>query len=86
MSLLDDEREAEERAKALHNERVKITANWLNGSAIAAVAVGCFAPITAFISSQASAPLGPLNALVAGWLLLSVSLHFASRIALRRMK
>ena len=86
MSLLDDEREAEERARAVHNERVKVTANWFNGSAIAAVAVGCFAPITAFVTSQPSAPLEPLNVLVSGWLFLSVSLHFASRITLGRMR
>jgi hypothetical protein len=37
--------------KAARNERIKITAARLNGASIAALAVGCFAPITAAITA-----------------------------------
>jgi hypothetical protein len=72
--------------KAARNERIKITATWFNGAAVAALAVGCFAPIVAYVTSSTHVPLGDLNLLVAGWLALSVSLHFAARIVLRRIE
>ena len=72
--------------KTARNERIKITATWFNGAAIAALAVGCFAPIVAFITSTAHVPLGDLNLLVAAWLFVSVGLHLAARMVLRRIE
>ena len=72
--------------KAARNERIKITATWFNGAAIAAIAIGCFAPITAFLSATTPIPLRDLNLLVASWLSLSVSLHFAARMTLVRIE
>jgi hypothetical protein len=72
--------------KTARNERVKITANWFNGAAIAAVAVGGFAPITAYIGSNTSISATTLNGMVAGWLFLSVALHFAARLTLGRIE
>lgn len=72
--------------KAARNERIKLTATWLNGAGVAALAVGCFAPIVAFITSQTHVPVGDLNLLIAAWLLISVSLHLAGRIVLRRIE
>lgn len=45
MSLLEDEKKAEERAKSIHNEQAKLTATYLNGLAIALLAIGGFTPI-----------------------------------------
>ena len=69
--------------KAARNEQVKITGTWLNGAAITAVAIGCFAPITAVITG--TAPIRPptLFALVACWLLVALVLHVGARIAVR---
>lgn len=72
--------------KAARNERLKITATWLNGAAIAALAVGCFAPITGFITSTVAIPVSRLNWLVLAWLLGSFSLHMAARLVLRRIE
>lgn len=72
--------------KAARNERIKITAAWLNVASIAALAVGCFAPITAFVTSSAPIPIGQLNLPVAGWLAVAAGLHPASRVTLRRIE
>ncbi len=72
--------------KAARNERIKITATWFNGAAVAALAVGCFAPIVAYVTSSTHIPLGDLNLLVAAWLFMSVSLHLAARRVLRRIE
>lgn len=72
--------------KAARNERIKITATWFNGASVAALAVGCFAPIVAFVTTQTHVPVTDLNLLVAAWLVLSVSLHLAARIVLRRIE
>ena len=69
--------------KAARNERVKITANWFNGAAIAAVAVGGFAPATSYILSASPYPVLMLNAVFAGWLLISIGLHLGARLILR---
>ena len=65
--------------KAARNEQLKITATWLNGAAIAALAIGCFAPITAFATSATPISIGQLIALVPGWLLVSGTLHLGAR-------
>ena len=69
--------------KAARNERIKITATWFNGAAVVALAVGCFAPIVAFVTSTAHIPLRNLNLLVGARFFLSVSLHWAARKVLR---
>lgn len=72
--------------KAARNERVKITANWFNGAAIAALAVGGFGPITSFIAF--TSPISPptLILMVTGWVFASVALHLAARRTLRRIE
>ena len=72
--------------RTARNERIKTTAAGFNGAGIAAVAVGCFAPITAFVTSSVPIPTAQLNILVAGWLFMSVALHFAARMTLRRLE
>lgn len=72
--------------KSARNERTKITATWLNGAAIAALAVGCFAPITASFTAAAQFQGEALVILVAGWLGISAVLHLAARRTLRRIE
>ena len=66
--------------KAARNERRKITATWFNGAAIAAVAVGGFAPITGYVTA-ARTPISPglLAGLVACWIIVSGALHLVAR-------
>jgi hypothetical protein len=64
----------------IENERIKLTANWLNGLAIATYAVGGIAPIlTSFYSgNEPSSPLAV--ALVSGVCFAATgALHFAAR-------
>ena len=72
--------------KAARNERLKITATWLNGAAVAALAVGCFAPITGFLMSASSAPLRVLLPILVGWFSVGTGLHFVARQILRRIE
>ncbi len=72
--------------KAARNERLKITATWLNGSAIAALAVGCFAPITAFATGTVPVTIDRLALLAAVWLFVSLALHVVSRQILGRIE
>jgi hypothetical protein len=73
--------------KAARNERAKLTATWLNGVSIAAVAVGGIGPTVAVIIGTV-APLVIRDVLLAGiaWLLLALSLHMAGRMILRRIE
>ena len=72
--------------KSARNERIKITATWFNGASVAALAVGCFTPIVAYVTSSAHIPLADLNLLVTAWLFMSISLHLAARRVLRRIE
>lgn len=65
--------------KAARNERRKLTATWFNGAAIAALAVGCFAPITGFMTATTPISAVLLGSLVMCWLLASAILHVAAR-------
>lgn len=47
MSLLEDEKKAEERQKTVANERAKISATYANGLAVALMAVGTLSPAVA---------------------------------------
>jgi hypothetical protein len=71
--------------KSARNERTKLSAAWLNGGAIAALAIGCFAPITATVTGTL-VPTVLLSWMVAGWLTVSIGLHFMARWVLRRVE
>lgn len=66
------------------NERTKLTATWLNGIAIAAIAVGAIAPSIAAVTGTTSPLLA--GALALFWLLVGTGLHFAARAILGRLK
>ena len=72
--------------KAARNEQLKITATWLNGAAIAALAVGCFAPITGYATAATAIVPPLLVALVIGWLLVSAALHLGARAIAGRIE
>lgn len=63
--------------KLIRNERAKLTATWVNGLAIASVAVGGIAPTVAIFSGTAS-PLTALG-LLSVWTILAGGLHLVAR-------
>ena len=65
--------------KSARNERRKLTATGLNGGAIAALAVGCCAPITGYATSASTISPVVLVPLVCGWSLVSSIRHRIGR-------
>ena len=85
MSLLEDEKKAEEREKAIANERAKMSATYANGLAVALVAVGTLSP------AVSTSPATPKAALIQGLvgavcLIGSLILHLQARRILGEMK
>ncbi len=72
--------------KAARNERRKLTATWFNGAAIAALAVGGFAPITGYATTTTTISPIVLLFLVGGWFLVSLTLHLVARRTLERIE
>ena len=73
----------------IHNERVKLTATWLNTLAAATVVTGVIAPITAIVFGlPANGTLSRVDFLFAtlAWLLLGAILHWVARYALRSLQ
>lgn len=70
----------------IHNERWKLTATYLNGMAIAILAVGGLAPLVSYASASSS--IGPvaLAGLGVGCLVASAGLHLMARKVLERLK
>jgi ABC-type multidrug transport system permease subunit len=69
----------------VHNERTKLTATYLNGVAIAVIAVGGLAPIfSAFYNGQFVSLLLPVGAFVC--FVLSYTLHFGAKWVLRGLR
>jgi MFS superfamily sulfate permease-like transporter len=88
VSVLEDEKKAEERAKTVKNERAKLTATYMNGLAVAIVAVGFFAPsfspqagATASVSALQLQALTGLLCLIASGIL-----HIGARMILRDLR
>lgn len=72
----------------IHNERTKLTAAYLNGIALAILAVGAFAPLFAFVYGTADLLL-PAWALIVGFVIcvfISYALHWVARWILGRIK
>lgn len=85
MSLLETEKKAEERAKAIANERAKISATYANGLAVALVAVGTLSPA---VSVSPTTPKAILIQGLVGLVCLigSLILHLQARRILGEMK
>jgi hypothetical protein len=71
----------------VHNERVKLTATYLNGLAIAVFAVGGLAPVVAIVSGtvQAGAATG-ISVLAAICVTVIAGLHIVARRLLKGLK
>lgn len=72
----------------IHNERMKLTANYLNGIALAVLGVGAFAPLVAFLYGTSNMTL-PAWVVPAGFVICvftSFGLHWAARHILGRMR
>jgi hypothetical protein len=71
----------------VHNERTKLTANWLNGLAIALIAAGFFGPMAALVYQVAplTARTGFVIAVAFGCFALAGCLHLFGIVYLRRL-
>ncbi len=80
MTTLDEDA----KAKLVENERIKLSATFLNGAAVAIFAVGAFAPIV----SATSQPHPGFAPSVAGLVSLAFSIytHFQARRILKDLK
>lgn len=72
-------------ATEIHNERTKLTANWLNGLAIALAAVGGFAPAASYLSTG-SGQTTTLTITALGCVFTSAALHWLARRLLGRLR
>jgi hypothetical protein len=70
--------------KAVRNERLKISATYVNGIAIAVMAIGCFAPVIS-VAQSGQVALGPFG-LAAICFTGSVILHWVARMLLGGME
>lgn len=87
MSKLEDDKAEAERLKAMHNERTKLTATYMNGFAIAAIAVGGLAPIAQnHIETMNDLEIGLLFVKLVLCLITSFGLHLGGSFLLRGMK
>lgn len=68
----------------IHNERTKLTATWLNGVAVAILAVGGFAPMFTAIYSGHISLLLPIGAAIC--FALSIALHYWARRTLKGLR
>jgi len=69
----------------IDNERTKLTATYLNGVAIAVLAVGGFAPVVNVTNVQ-STVTGPVMLSAAICLFISAALHLIARTILKGLK
>ena len=71
----------------VHNEKVKLTATYLNGLAIAVFAVGGLAPIVAIVSGTTqSVTATSVVILTSICVCLSAGLHLGARRTLRKLE
>jgi hypothetical protein len=70
---------AEPDPKATRNERVKLTATWLNTVGSASVTTGVIAPIDAYVLDVAAVPASRVVFLSLFWLLSGGGLHWLAR-------
>ena len=73
----------------IHNERLKLTATYLNAAARACLVAGVIAPFAAFAFGYATAAFGSTLTFALGattFLLASLSLHSAARFILKGLR
>ena len=72
----------------VHNERVKLTATWINTLAAAFIATGFFAPAAALLYGLSTLPIGPARVLglAAACLAIGTAIHMWARKTLGRLR
>lgn len=87
MSEPDAEKAEADRLKAVHNERTKLSATYMNGVAIAAIAVGGLAPIAQnHFETMSDLQIGLFFMKLFLCLFASFGLHLGASFLLRGMK
>lgn len=77
---------AERQANLVRNERLKLSATYLNGIAIALIAVGGFAPSISVLTGASAAQAGFAAALLAVCTSISVALHLSASRLLKGLR
>ncbi len=67
----------------VRNEQTKLTATWLNGVSVAAVAVGLIAPVTAALVGTTSFQTAAASGTI--WILIATGVHLGARLMLKRL-
>jgi hypothetical protein len=70
---------------AVHNERVKLTATWFNGVAVALFAVGGLAPLFTMLHGDRPPTPQPIFGMTS-CLLAAPALHYWSRFSLKGLR
>ena len=74
----------------VHNERLKLTAGWLNTIAAGTVIAGVITPLVAVAYGLRTGPemisAGIVVALMLGWIWVGVTLHIIASRMLRRLR
>jgi hypothetical protein len=72
----------------VHNERIKLTANWLNTLATGLIAAGVFAPAIAVLYGLSSLSLGSVfvAAVLAGCIALGAAIHLGAWLLLGSLR
>lgn len=70
----------------IHNERTKLTATYVNGAAIAVLAIGGLAPLFSVFGSTLAQSLWIVTIQLAACLVISAVLHLIARWFLGRLK
>jgi len=72
----------------IHNERTKLTANWLDRASTASITLGVVAPLAAAVFGYPNLPVSARNLLigVVFWFLTGLGLHFLGRHILGRLR
>ena len=93
MLMCNVERKSEERPwrfmNLIHNERIKLSASWVNALAVTIVATGVIAPMAAVafgLSTIGTVSTSVLVPLTIAWLVLGIVLHIVARLMLGRLQ
>ena len=72
----------------VHNERIKLTANWFSELGTALMAAGVFAPMAALVYglSRLESSLFPMSVAIVACFAIGTALHLVGRRALARLR
>jgi hypothetical protein len=66
----------------IHNERVKLTANWLNAISAASIAVGGFAQLAPSFTGMVVNSVPVVSVFSIGWIIFGIAMHLVARVVL----